>query len=194
MHRDIISIMEIRPIRPADLDRLIDIDGTIESTDYLHVDRVGEGLGGAWKIESRPLREKKMQRNLPTDETQFLLRQVVTGIEEGLALLAEHDGINVALLVAKQEPEFGSLRVQDLRVDFEHRRQGIGSAMLYQVINEARQRELRAVAAQTRTDNFPAGNFLIRCGFELSGLDVRRYSNHDMVKETVSLFWYAALD
>lgn len=186
--------MEIRPVRPADLDRLIDIDGTIESHQYLHVDKAGEGLDGMWKIEERPLRQKRMERNQPTDEMQFLLKQVVTGVEEGIALLAEHEQVNVALLVAKQEPQYGTLRVFDLRVDYEHRRQGVGSAMIYQVIAEARNRELRAVAAETRTDNFPAAQFLSKCGFDLAGLDARRHSNHDLVKEAVALFWYAALD
>jgi ribosomal protein S18 acetylase RimI-like enzyme len=186
--------MEIRPVRPADLDRLIDIDGTIESKDYLHVDQTGQGIAGSWRIEKRPLREKRMERNQPTDEMQFLLRQVTSGVEEGLALLAEHDGINVALLVARHEPEFGTLRLHDIRVDFEHRRQALGSAMVYKIIAEARERQLRAVSAETRTDNSPAAEFLVKCGFELSGLDARRRTNHDLVKESVTLFWYASLD
>lgn len=186
--------MQIRPIRPADLDRLIDIDGTIESSHYLHVDRSGEGLAAVWKIEERPLREKRMERNAPSDEAEFQLKQVVSGVEEGLALLAEHDEVNVAVLVARLEPQFGAIRVVDLRVDFEHRRQGLGSAMIYQVISEARAREVRAVTAETRTDNFPAANFLTKCGFDLAGLDTRRHTNHDLVKEAVTLFWYASLD
>jgi ribosomal protein S18 acetylase RimI-like enzyme len=186
--------MEIRPIRPPDLDRLIDIDGTIESTDYLHIERSGEGVGGSWRIEKRPLREKRMERNQPTDETQFLLRQISTGVEEGLALLAEHDGINVAVLVARLEPEFGTLRIQDIRIDFEHRRQALGAAMVYKAIADARERQLRAVAAETRTDNYPAAEFFVKCGFELAGLDSKRKTNHDLVKEAVTLFWYASLD
>lgn len=186
--------MEIRPVRPPDLDRLIDIDGTIESHDYLHVDRSGEGFAGSWKIEKRPLREKKMERNQPSDETLFLLRQVTSGAEEGLALLAEHEGINVAVLVARHDPQFGTLRIEDVRVDFEHRRQALGSAMVYKVIAEARERQLRAVSAETRTDNFPAAQFFTKCGFDLAGLDSRRMTNHDLVKEAVTLFWYASLD
>ena len=186
--------MEIRPIRPADVDRLIDIDGTVESGDYLHVDRSGEGFTGSWKIEQRPLRDKRMNRNPVTDEIQFLLRQVVAGVEEGVALLAEHDGVNIAQLVARFEPEYRTLRVHDVRIDFEHRRQGLGSAMLYMAIGEARQRQLRAVAAETHTDNLPAAAFFSKCGFELSGLDIRKNTNHDLVKEVVTLFWYAPLD
>lgn len=186
--------MEIRPVRPGDLDRLIDIDGTIESTHYLHVDQSGEGPAVSWRIEERPLRERRMERNQPTDEAQFLLRQVVTGAEEGAALLAEHEQINVAVLVAREEPQYRTLRLIDLRVDFEHRRQGVGSAMIYQMISEARSRELRAVAADSRTDNVPAATFLLKCGFDLAGLDCRRHTNHDLVKEAVTLFWYASLD
>src|SRR4051812_40440582 len=134
--------MEIRSIRPADLDRLIDIDGTIESTSYLHVEHTGEGLAMSWKLEERPLREKRIDRNQQSDEAAFMMKQIVTGTEEGITLLAEHDRVNVATLTARLEPEFGTMRVIDLRVDFEHRREGLGSAMVYQVIAESRNREL----------------------------------------------------
>ena len=50
------------------------------------------------------------------------------------------------------------------------------------------------VAAQTLSNNLPAGGLLTKCGFQLSGVDTRRRSNHDLVKEAVTLFWYAALD
>jgi len=30
--------------------------------------------------------------------------------------------------------------------------------------------------------------------FELSGIDLRRHTNHDLVKERATLFWYATLD
>ncbi|HXE52311.1 MAG TPA: GNAT family N-acetyltransferase [Tepidisphaeraceae bacterium] len=186
--------MEIRPVRAADLDRLIDIDGTIESDQYLHVEHAGEGLARSWKIEERPLRQRKTDRNQASDDVLFTLKQVVTGIEEGMAILADHDGVNVALLVARLEPQYGTMKVLDVRVDYEHRRQGLGSAMTYQVVSEARNRELRAVSAETRTDNFPAAKFLEKCGFDLAGLDARRHTNHDLVKEAVTLFWYAALD
>ncbi|HEY8749167.1 MAG TPA: GNAT family N-acetyltransferase [Tepidisphaeraceae bacterium] len=186
--------MEIRAIRPPDLDRLIDIDGTIESSSYLHVDHAGEGLAISWKLQERPLREKRIDRNQPTDEVSFLMKQLVAGAEEGIALLAEHEQINIATLIARLDPEHQTMQVIDLRIDFEHRRQGLGSAMIYQVIAESRSREMRAVSAQTRTNNFPAAQFLAKSGFDLSGLDVRRHTNHDLVKEAATLFWYASLD
>jgi RimJ/RimL family protein N-acetyltransferase len=186
--------MEIRAIRLPDIDRLIDIDATIESTHYLHVEQAGEGLEVSLKLSERPLREPRNDRNLATDELNFSMKQVVSGIEDGVALLAEHDGLNVATMLAVVDPTYSVMRLIDVRVDFEHRRQGLASGMMYQLIAESRNRELRAIAAETRTDNHPAAKLLEKCAFELSGLDTRRHTNYDLVKETATLIWYALLD
>ena len=186
--------MHIRPVQPADLDLLGEIDGTVESAEYLHVERSGEGLVMAWRLHERPLRERLIKSNPIDDERRFTVRQIVTGADEGLALMAEHDDLPVALVVATFDTAGGALRVADLRVDYDHRRQGLATALLYQAITAARERDLRAVAAVTTSDNHPAALLLSKCGFDVAGLDAKRYSNHDLVKEAVALFCYAALD
>jgi GNAT superfamily N-acetyltransferase len=186
--------MEIRPVTPADLDDLAEIDGTIESASYLHLDRFGEGLSINWKLSERPLRETRILSNPLDDDRLFALKQVVSGVEEGLALLADHGGTKVALLLAQLEPARKAIRIHDLRVDFDHRREGLATALLFQTINAAREQGLRAVAAETLTDNLPGAMLLQKCGFELAGVDAQRLTNHDLVKESATLFWYAALD
>ncbi len=186
--------MQVRSVIPSDLPDLLEIDGTIESPQYLHLDRSGEGLAMAWKLEERRLREKRIDPNRLGEEQRFTLKQIATGADEGIALLAEHEGDKVALLVAQFQPVRRTFQLVDLRVDYDCRRQGLATGMLYQVIAEARDRGLRAVEAETRTDNLPAARFLSRCGFDLAGLDAQRYSNHDLVKEAVALFWYVSLE
>ena len=186
--------MQLRPIQPTDLAGLSEIDGTIESSQYLHLEASGEGLAVSWKLAERPFREKRISPNRLDDERRFWVKQIATGADEGLALMAEHDGAAVAMLVAHIEPAYNTMRVEDLRVDFDYRRQGLGTALIYQAIAAARDRELRAVYAETRTDNVPGARFLSKCGFDLAGLDARRHSNHDLVKEAVTLHWYVALD
>jgi GNAT superfamily N-acetyltransferase len=186
--------MQIRPVTPADLDGLNDIDGTIQSSEYLHLDRAGVGLEVSWKLAERPLRERRTTPNRLGDDLQFVLKQVATGVDEGLALMAEHDDVPVALLLAQVEPAYKTVRVHDLRVDYDQRRQGLATAMMFQVIAAAREQEMRAVTAESTTDNLPAARFLLKCGFDLRGLDAARFSNHDLVKERVTLHWYAALD
>jgi RimJ/RimL family protein N-acetyltransferase len=186
--------MEIRPVKPADLDALIEIDATIESSSYLHVDRSGEGTSVQWKIEERPLRQKRVDRNRPADDLQFTLKQIVAGAEEGAALLAEHDGAMVALGVAQPVAQNETMRVIDVRIDFDYCRQGIATAMIYQVIAEARNQGLRAVMAEIPANNSPAHQLFLKLGFEIAGLDTRRHSNHDLVKEVATVVWYVSLD
>lgn len=186
--------MQIRPATPADVRLLGEIDATIESSDYLFVDRTGEGVARSWRLETRPLRERLIRQLPLTDDAAFVVKQIASGNDDGLALVADHDGQLVALVVAQPDHAHGTLRLVDLRVDFDVRRQGLASALLFSAITRARESELRAVTAESVTDNFPAAALLAKSGFELAGVDDHRHTNHDLVKEAVTLFWYAPLD
>lgn len=182
--------MTIRPATSSDLSLIEEIDCVIESGEYLHIDQSGEGLSFHFKIEKRSLREKLVLPNRLDTETQFLLKQVVSGTDEGICKVAEHEGQIVAMLLAQPDPTLSVMKVLDLRVDCEFRRQGLATVLLYQLIEEARQSNLRAVCVMTRTNNAPAALLLEKLGFDLSGLDTRRHSNHDLVKESATLIWY----
>jgi ribosomal protein S18 acetylase RimI-like enzyme len=186
-------IMQIRPTVVNDIRNLSEIDATIEASQYLHVDRSGEGVNISWKIEPRSLRSKLIDPNHVTDNLTSSLRHVIGGIEDGVAQLAEHEHQPVGLVVAQIRHEAGTLEILDLRVDYDLRRQGIGSALLFEIIKVAREKELRAVSAHTLSNNFPIAAFLAKTGFELTGLDTHKHFNHDLVKESVSLFWYLPL-
>lgn len=186
--------MHIRNATPSDLDQLIEIDGTIESIEYLHLERTGEGLAMGWKLQPRPLRSKSIEPNAMDDDRRFLLKQIVTGADEGFALVAEHDDVPVGLLIAQIQHEHKTLKLLDLRIDYDMRRQGIGSVLMYQLMQHAKDNELRAVTAETRTGNAPVNRMLQKLLFELAGVDTHRHSNHDMVKESATLFWYAPMD
>jgi len=184
--------MELRPATAADLAGVIEIDATVESHRYLHIDRSGEGLNVQWKIEDRPLRERLITSIALDDDRQFSYRQIATGIDDGIARVAEHEGQIVAAMLA--QPQMDVLKLIDLRVDFDHRREGLATAMVYHAIGVAREMKLRAVTAESRANNDPANQLLAKLGFHLAGLDSHRHSNHDLVKEAVTLIWYAVLD
>ena len=186
--------MEIRAATVRDIDSLADIDGTVESARYLHLEQSGEGLATGWRLEERPLREKLIDPNRLGDEVVFVAKQIVSGADEGMVLIAEHDDAIVALLVAQQRPERQTFHIHDVRTDYDVRREGIATAMIFQLISAARELGLRAVSAETTTNNLPAGQLLAKCGFDLAGVDTKRNTNHDVVKESATLFWYAGLD
>lgn len=151
-------------------------------------------MSTSWSLSPRPLREKRTHRRPLDDEQALALKQIAAGVEEGIALLAEHDGAAVAATAARHDPAASVLRLLDLRVDFDFRRQGLASALMFQIVQEARRLETRAIMANANADNFPALQFLAKLGFEPTGLDTHWRSNHDLVKESVVLFWYLTLD
>lgn len=161
---------------------------------YLHLEQAGTGLEITWMLQERCLREKMIDANRFAEENIFAIKQIVTGVDEGVALVAEHDEKVVAVLVAHRDHAHDTLVIADLRVDYDQRREGIGMAMVYQMIAGARELGVRAVNAMTRTNNFPANQLMQKCGFELSGLDGKLHSNHDVVKEAASLFWYVTMN
>lgn len=188
--------MDTRPLLPPDLDRLRDIDATADLARYLHVDQSpadADELSVSWSVRERPLRERRSEPNTLSDDVLFTARQVASGIEDGVAVVTEYDGQLLAFMLATPDPAFGLLRLHDLRVDYDYRRQGIGTALAYQLLQIARETEVRAVAAETRSDNLPAARFLAKLGFKLSGVDTARHSNHDLVKERATLVWYASV-
>lgn len=186
--------MDLRPLRAAEVELLHDIDATAESGQYLHVEQTGEGLAVGWKLSERPLRERRVEPNRLSPELLFTARQIAAGHDEGLALVAEHEGELLAALLAAPRPDLRIVDLLDVRVDYDVRRQGMGTALLYQALQLARTLEYRGVRAESRTDNLPAAKFLLRLGFKLAGLDTHRRSNHDLVKEQATLLWFAAVE
>lgn len=183
-----------RPLTLDDLPALFEIDGTVHSQSYLHVNRSEEENATIWRIETRPRRDKAVDANRIDDDLVFTVKQIVGGNDTGTALCIEMDEIPVAALIAQPREAQRLMHLIDVRVDFDFRRQGLGTALAYALIGQARDAEMRAVTAETRTDNFPAISFLKKLGFEPAGLDTHRLSNHDLVKERATLLWCLAFD
>jgi ribosomal protein S18 acetylase RimI-like enzyme len=186
--------MEIRPITTADLATVDDIDGSIRSTHYLHVVRDIGPTSFGWRLEERELRQAVADSNRMNDDTSFALKSIAGGVEEGYAQWIELDNVAAGMVVAQPRPGLGTLHVLDLRVDFDYRRQGLGTVLLLGLLGSARDAELRAVTAECSSSNLPAAKFLRKLGFEPAGLDTHRSSNHDLVKERATVLWVCALD
>lgn len=177
-----------------DLHLLNDIDATIESKSYLHVSLAADGLAWKCSIEEREAREKHLTPNAIGEDERVAFKQILEGIREGWTCVAEHDGMIVGSAVALFDPEERLFHLVDIRVDFDQRRNGLATAMLYQLMAAARDQQARAVRAETPSNNLPYNNLLRRLNFELAGVDTKRHTNHDLVKEQATLIWYLALE
>jgi ribosomal protein S18 acetylase RimI-like enzyme len=79
------------------------------------------------------------------------------------------------------------MRVWELLVAEEVRKQGIGTLLMNHAVSIARQSGARMLVLETQTNNATAIDFYLRFGFDLVGLDIVAYSNDDVGKREVRL-------
>lgn len=85
-------------------------------------------------------------------------------------------------------------QIDDLMVSRDHRRRGVGQALMDEAIRWAKERGLPMVRLETQSTNVPALRFYERYGFKLGGYDQYLYDalDSDGPHET-ALFWYLRL-
>jgi ribosomal protein S18 acetylase RimI-like enzyme len=79
------------------------------------------------------------------------------------------------------------LRITECIVFDNHKRKGIGRALINHVIKKAKELHARAIVLETQTSNIPAICFYQACGFSLIGVDLIAYSNTDVEKDEVRI-------
>jgi len=80
--------------------------------------------------------------------------------------------------------------IEDLVVDAEFRRRGIGRSLINQAIQWAKEKHLPGITLETQ-DNNAAGCLLYQsCGFELAGFDRHLYHGLDHRTDEMALYWY----
>ncbi|HAA84950.1 MAG TPA: N-acetyltransferase [Kosmotogaceae bacterium] len=87
----------------------------------------------------------------------------------------------------------GSYRVWDFYVWQEHKRRGIGRALMKQIEDTARSENSRRIVLETQSSNYPAISFYLSCGFQLCGFDTSCYSNQDIENKEVRLEFHKLL-
>lgn len=93
----------------------------------------------------------------------------------------------IGVLEVTPESWNNRLRVINLWVEKDHRRQGIGKALLEKAKRLATARAHRAIVLETQTSNAGAIAFYFSQGFVVAGFDAYAYSNDDVERKEVRL-------
>jgi len=80
--------------------------------------------------------------------------------------------------------------VEDIAVEPEYRRQGVGRALMEQAISWAKRKGFPGVMLETQDNNVAGCRLYTSCGFKLYGFDTYSYKGLDPSTDEVALYWY----
>ena len=120
-----------------------------------------------------------------TNKTTYRVIEHYKGESE--VYLAYIDKQEAGLLQIEHQTHNNSLRIWDIYVHKEHRKRGVGTALMNRTRERATELEARRIILETQSCNMPAVTFYRKYGFQLAGVDVTNYSNDDIKKREVRL-------
>jgi len=185
--------MEYRPLAQVDLSRLKEIKADYVSDTYLRVEKTGDGVevGFALRVEplEGPFRSQGYGIIREKDKAEIRSRMDA----QALQLVVEQKGRLIGFLDAEIESWRSVVKVWDVLVDEEHRRQGIGTELMRRAHEFAASNNCRALVVETQTTNWPALNFYLKMGFQVCAVDDHFYTNRDLERKEVAVFLYREL-
>ncbi len=83
--------------------------------------------------------------------------------------------------------------IEDIRVDRDFRRLGIGRKLLEKAVDWASGKRLAGVMCETQNNNVGACELYRNCGFKLGGVDRLLYKGLNPETSEIALYWYYLL-
>ena len=82
--------------------------------------------------------------------------------------------------------------IEDLSVDTAYRHMGVGKKLMDSAVNWCREQRLNRIVLETQDNNLQACRFYVKYGFELCGIDTKKYVFTEYENE-ISLYFYMKL-
>lgn len=182
----------IRPMQPGDVELLAEIRPGFTSNTALKVERIGSGVAQGWQLAEiqlpTPFEKQHGYDFTPEERESIAQRLAQTNTLMEVAVDRATNRI-VGVLDVEEEAWRETAWIWNIMLDVDARGAGIGREMINHTIGWARRRNLRALLLETQSNNVPACRFYLRMGFQLVGINTLFYTNQDLEKGEVALFW-----
>lgn len=166
--------IEIRPAISSDLPILIKLDHSVETTHVWQMDTNSD----VDQVEVR-FREIRLPRAVKLQYPRNPIDMADTWTRKNLFLVAALQGRPVAYLTIEIQQSL-TVRVSDLVVSEQVRKQGIGSALLMAARDWTRQRGIKRMVLEIQAKNHAAIQLARKLGFEFCGFCDDYFANHDI--------------
>ncbi|MCB2178877.1 GNAT family N-acetyltransferase [bacterium] len=184
-YNSIMAKIEIKPLTHLDVNIFQKLaSGYTSQEKYLVGKSETNGLS-AITLELQPLKAPFIKH---WDHDPDLLEFYQSVLEHGLSLGCYMDSRLVGIAIAEKRDWNRSLWVWEFHVDPGYRYQGLGSQMVTALANLAQKANCRVIVCETQNTNVPAIRFYRKNGFEIGGVDLSYYTNHDMTDFEVAIF------
>lgn len=180
----------IQPLTEADIPRLVTIQPGFVSETQLVVEKTGSGLEVGWRLVERPLPQpydKGRGYDFDAHEQANILARLRQG--NSLQLTAAWQNRLVGLLEVTPQEWNNTAFIWNLMLDQAVRGRGLGRILFGHAVDWAQSLGYRALMLETQTNNVPACKFYARMGCTLSGIQDAFYTNDDIRRGEVAIFW-----
>lgn len=106
----------------------------------------------------------------------------------------EVEGVLVGFIQIGEESWHQRMRISDLIIDERYRHEGYGSKLIQHVINYVENKPIRELVLEVQSCNVKAIKMYQKNGFEIKGLDMTHYTNHDIENHEVRLEMMLSID
>jgi ribosomal protein S18 acetylase RimI-like enzyme len=180
--------IEIRKTVVGDLEALTRFDLTYPTDQHLSLKRAGTPpeLSFVLRHDSGDSQDALYQRY-----TRESFARAFDRVDLFLTGLVDGQPGGFVMVVVPQWTDAGE--ITDLAVHSPLRRRGLARGLVMEAAAWARERDLRALWVEPRTNNMGAIRFYLTAGFRLSGFNDRMYSNLDDRDGEVTLYMYLEL-
>jgi ribosomal protein S18 acetylase RimI-like enzyme len=180
----------VRSMTEDDIPRLNEIRPGFISPTVLIVEKTGSGMESGWRLVERE-RETPFDKGHGYDfdatEQAFILQRMRRG--DGLHLVAEQEQRLIGILDIEPQNWNDTALIWNIMLDVDVRGQGLGRDLFKRAVVWGRQAGFRALMLETQTNNVPACKFYVRMGCQLEGIRSAYYSNEDIERGEVAIFW-----
>ena len=171
----------VRPFAEGDFEAVERIDTSFSTDTVLAVERTANG----YEVSALPV-EPAFTKKLPLDDMKAARSSWAT------ADVVLDEGMVFAFSSTRYHEWNRRLEIADLYVSAQHRRKGVGRALVDRVFLTAEQLGAESVWVETSNVNYPAFLAYEALGFALCGLDTSLYTGTDAAGE-VALFMTRSL-
>jgi GNAT superfamily N-acetyltransferase len=190
--------IEVRAVHVNDAPALYELDYNFE-TDRIytlhvqnhligeHSDTIpGEGVAFAFELVETPVDPPIYKNFREYENTLPVVEAKLRTVQGGYVALV--DGAITGGILLNVEEERSVVRIQDLIVDRQSRRYGVGSLLLSCAADWARKRGCWAIILETQNTNYPAIQFYLRNGLEIWSINQHFYPPPGPQGHEIALF------